>query len=42
MSDPQQGQDVYEREITGLIIKEGQASAWDDATNKILDPEIVR
>ena len=39
---PQLGQDAYGQDIMGLMIEDGQASAWDDVTNKILDPEIVR
>ena len=39
---PQQGQDVYEQEIMGLMIEEGQVSAWDGVTDNILDPRIIR
>ena len=41
-SRPQLGQSICKEEIFGLMIKNGQASAWDDVTEKYLDPELVQ
>ena len=38
---PQDGQTIWRDEIMGLMVRDGQTSAWDDVSEKYLDPDLV-
>lgn len=38
---PQDGQYICKEEILGMTVRNGQASAWDDVSEKYLEPELV-
>ena len=38
---PQDGQDIWKDEIMGMMVRNGETSAWDDVSDKYLDADLV-